>query len=190
MKVIRASTRATKFASPENFTGTVFQDEVVNATAPSRVRATSVSFSPGARTAWHTHPVGQTLYVLYGTGRVQKAGEPPIVLSPGDTVIIPPDVKHWHGAAPDHLFIHLAISESGEDGAGATWLEKVSETEYHATAVRNVPTTLIQPGSEFRLDSLRFVHCKSQHRRQGRKPPMDLWTTQERALTTTPQAPH
>jgi quercetin dioxygenase-like cupin family protein len=135
VKLIRASNRPTKLAAPEHFTGTVLQDEVVTAVAPSRARATSVSFNPGARTAWHTHPVGQTLHVLYGTGRVQEAGKAPVLLSPGDTVLIPPGVKHWHGAAPDHLFIHLAISESGEDGAGAAWWEKVSDAEYHAPAV-------------------------------------------------------
>src|SRR5271154_1993938 len=125
MKDGKDSSRPTKIAPPENFTGTVMQDEVVVGVLPSRLRATSVSFTPGARTAWHTHPVGQTLYVLYGSGRVQKAGEKPIVLSPGDTVQIPPDVKHWHGAAPDRLFIHLAISENTDAGAGTVWLEKV-----------------------------------------------------------------
>ena len=88
MKVIKASSRPTKLAPADNFTGTVMQDEVVVGVAPSRLRATSVSFTPGARTAWHTHPVGQTLYVLYGSGRVQMVGAKPIVLSPGDTVHI------------------------------------------------------------------------------------------------------
>lgn len=135
MQVVKASARATKLAPAANFTGTVMQDEVVTGVPPSRLRATSVSFSPGARTAWHTHPVGQTLYVLYGTGRVQKEGERPIVLSPGDTVMIPPNVRHWHGAAPDRLFIHLAISEVTDDGAGTQWLEHVSDTDYNAPAV-------------------------------------------------------
>jgi quercetin dioxygenase-like cupin family protein len=101
MKITKAGSRPTKPAPAEYFTGTVLQDEVVVGTPPSRLRALSVSFTPGARTAWHTHPVGQTLYVLYGTGRIQKLGEPPVMLCPGDTVVIPPDVKHWHGAAPD-----------------------------------------------------------------------------------------
>ncbi len=99
------------------------------------MRATSVSFTPGARTAWHSHPVGQTLYVLYGTGRVQKEGERPIVLTPGDTVQIPPNVKHWHGAAPDRLFIHLAISENTDTGGSTQWMEKVTEADYAAPAV-------------------------------------------------------
>jgi quercetin dioxygenase-like cupin family protein len=80
--------------------------------------------------------VGQTLYVLYGMGRIQREGEAPVVLSPGDTVMIPPDVKHWHGAAPDRLFIHLAISENAADGSGTQWLEKVADADYSATAVQ------------------------------------------------------
>jgi quercetin dioxygenase-like cupin family protein len=135
VKVIKASSRTTKVAPEAWFTGTVLQDEVVTGSPPSRLRALSVSFTPGARTAWHTHPVGQTLYVLYGTGRVQMEGGRPIVLNPGDTVLIPPDVKHWHGAAPDRLFIHLAISEVTDDGAGTNWLEKVTDAEYGVPAV-------------------------------------------------------
>src|ERR1700722_11988178 len=135
MKVIKASSRPTKLAPAENFTGTVMQDEVVVGVAPSRLRATSVSFTPGARTAWHTHPVGQTLYVLYGSGRVQMVGAKPIVLSPGDTVHIPPDVKHWHGAAPDRLCSHLAISENAADGGGTKWMEKVADADYNTAAV-------------------------------------------------------
>jgi quercetin dioxygenase-like cupin family protein len=92
MKVVKASTRPTKVAAAEYFTGTVLQDEVVVGTPPSRLRALSVTFNPGARTAWHKHPVGQTLYVLYGSGRVCREGEKPIAINPGDTVVIPPDV--------------------------------------------------------------------------------------------------
>ncbi len=135
MRVVKASKRPTKTAPAEYFTGVAMMDEVLVGEPPSRMRATSVSFTPGARTAWHTHPVGQTLYVLYGSGRVQKEGERPIVLSPGDTVMIPPDVRHWHGAAPDRLFIHLALSEVTETGEGTVWLEKVSDADYAATAV-------------------------------------------------------
>jgi quercetin dioxygenase-like cupin family protein len=132
MKVIRASSRSTKTASAEYFTGSVLQDEVVVGTPPSRMRATSVTFNPGARTAWHKHPVGQTLYVLYGSGRVCMKGDKPIVINPGDTVLIPPDVVHWHGAAPDRLMIHLAMSEVTDTGQGTVWLEKVTDAEYTA----------------------------------------------------------
>jgi len=135
MKVIKASSRATKMAPAANFTGTVMMDEVVTGAPPSRLRGLSVSFTPGARTAWHTHPVGQTLYVTYGSGRVQMEGHPPIVLSPGDTVLIPPDVRHWHGAAPDRMFIHLAFQEVTDDGAGTVWLGHVSDADYNAAAV-------------------------------------------------------
>ncbi len=132
MEVVRASTRPTKVAPAEYFTGSVLQDEVVVGASPSRMRATSVTFNPGARTAWHKHPVGQTLYVLYGSGRVCKKGEKPTVINPGDTVVIPPDVVHWHGAAADRLMIHLALSEVTDSGEGTKWLEKVTDAEYAA----------------------------------------------------------
>ena len=133
MKILRATARATKSAPASNFTGTVYQDEVVTGVLPSRLRASVVSFTPGARTYWHTHPVGQTLYCLSGVGRVQREGEPVQALNPGDTVQIPPGVKHWHGAAPDRLFAHLAISENGPNGEGTAWLEAVAEADYTAT---------------------------------------------------------
>jgi quercetin dioxygenase-like cupin family protein len=133
MKVVRAADRATKPAPASNFTGTVLQDEVVTGVAPSRLRASVVSFTPGARTHWHTHPVGQTLYCLSGVGRVQREGEPVQVLNPGDTVLIPPQVRHWHGAAPNRLFAHLAMSENGENGEGTAWFEAVSDKDYTAT---------------------------------------------------------
>ena len=132
MKLVRAAERMTRRAPASNFSGTVFSDEVVTGVAPSKLRASVVSFTPGARTFWHTHPVGQTLYCLSGVGRVQKEGEPVQALHPGDTVLIPPGVKHWHGAAPDRLFSHLAMSETGPDGEGTTWLEAVSEEHYLA----------------------------------------------------------
>jgi quercetin dioxygenase-like cupin family protein len=132
MPVVRASERTTKQGAASTFTGTVFQDEVVVGTAPSRMRASVVSFTPGARTAWHAHPVGQTLYCLSGVGRICFKGEKPQVLNPGDTVMIPPDVSHWHGAAPDRLFAHLAMSENSDTGAGTSWGEHVTDPEYTA----------------------------------------------------------
>jgi quercetin dioxygenase-like cupin family protein len=132
MKVIRSSDRPTKRAPASNFTGTVFSDEVVSGTAPSRMRASVVSFTPGARTAWHSHPVGQTLFCLSGAGRVQREGEQVQEIRAGDTVIIPPDVRHWHGAAPDKLFSHLAMSEHTEAGGGTEWFEYVSDEDYNA----------------------------------------------------------
>lgn len=132
MTVIRVESRPTKLAPAERFTGQVFQDEVIVGEAPSRMRATNVSFSPGARTAWHAHPVGQTLYVVSGVGRLQLEGEPVRELRPGDTGIIPPNTRHWHGAAPDRLFVHLAMSENGDDGSGTEWFELVKDADYAA----------------------------------------------------------
>ena len=132
MAVIRAQQRPTKVAPEANFTGQVWQDEVIVGTQPSRMRATNVSFSPGARTAWHSHPVGQTLYCISGVGRLQLEGEQVQELRPGDTGIIPPNTRHWHGAAGDRFFIHLAMSETGDDGGGTEWFEKVSDGDYNA----------------------------------------------------------
>lgn len=130
-KIIRASDRATKTQPNTTFTGTVYADEVVVGEKPSRMRATRVSFTPGARTFWHTHPVGQTLYCLHGIGRYQLEGSGVVELRPGDTVIIPPGAKHWHGSAPGHLFAHLAMSEVADNGEGTKWLEAVSDADYN-----------------------------------------------------------
>jgi len=131
MTVLRASQRPTKQQPAANFTGEVFSDEIVTGKSPSRMRASVVSFTPGGRTAWHSHPVGQTLYCLSGAGRVQFEGAPVQELRPGDTVQIPPDTRHWHGAAPDKLFAHLAMSELSDKGEGTRWFEKVSDADYH-----------------------------------------------------------
>lgn len=111
------------------FTGRVRQDPVIEAPAPARVRALVVTFEPGARTAWHTHPLGQTLYVMSGLGRAQSAGGPVREIGPGDTVWFAPGEKHWHGAAPGNGLVHLAIQEA-LDGVHVDWLEQVSEAEY------------------------------------------------------------
>jgi quercetin dioxygenase-like cupin family protein len=133
MTVLRASARATKQGAAENFAGVVWQDEVVVPREPSRMRAAVVSFTPGARTAWHAHPVGQVLYCLSGVGRICIGkGSRPQAIYPGDTVLIPPDTWHWHGAAPDRLFAHLAMSETGNEGQGTRWSEQVTEDEYKA----------------------------------------------------------
>ena len=132
--VIRAGARNTRRGAAETFTGVVFQDPVITAEAPSRLGGSVVTFTPGARTAWHSHPVGQTLFCLSGVGRICFKGEKPQVLNPGDTVNIPPDTMHWHGASPDRLFSHLALSEAGEQGQGAAWGAHVSDTEYNEPA--------------------------------------------------------
>lgn len=132
MKVIRSANRTTRTAPASNFTGTVLNDEVVVGTAPSRMRASVVTFTPGARTAWHSHPVGQTLYCLSGAGRVQREGEQVQEIRAGDTVIIPPNTRHWHGSAPGKLFSHLAMSELNDKGEGTSWFEHVSDADYSA----------------------------------------------------------
>ena len=132
MTVIRAAARKTRSAPAANFTGTVFNDEIIAPAAPSRLRGSVVTFTPGARTAWHAHPVGQTLYCLSGIGRVQFTGGPVQALHPGDTVAIPPDTRHWHGAAPDRIFAHIALSETTADGGSTQWFEHVSDADYAA----------------------------------------------------------
>jgi quercetin dioxygenase-like cupin family protein len=129
-RIMRAAARPTNKAPAGNFTGLVLHEEVFAPEAPSRLRASRVCFTPGGRTNWHTHAVGQVLYVLSGVGRYQTQGEVVQMLLPGDTVVIPPGVKHWHGAAPDHMMAHLAMSESNEKGEATTWLEPVSDADY------------------------------------------------------------
>jgi quercetin dioxygenase-like cupin family protein len=115
----------------DSFTGTVWQDPIIEAAAPARIRASRVSFEPGARTAWHTHPLGQTLYVVSGFGRVQSWGGPIREIRPGDIVWFEPGEKHWHGAAPNSCMAHIAMQEA-LDGKHVTWLEHVTDAEYGA----------------------------------------------------------
>lgn len=129
MDITSATKKATRRANAEWFTGTVWQDPIVEAPAPARVRSARVAFEPGARTNWHTHPLGQTLYVVHGIGHVQKKGGPVEVIRAGDTVYIPPDEKHWHGGTPTHGMVHIAIHEfDGEKHV--TWMEPVTDEEY------------------------------------------------------------
>jgi quercetin dioxygenase-like cupin family protein len=118
----------------EWFTGTVFIDAVAAPAGPSRLAAASVHFSPGARTAWHTHPLGQTIFVLEGIGRCQSEGGPVQEISPGDRVFFESGERHWHGAAPNRFMTHLAMQQADEDGNVVTWGEHVSEDEYGAAA--------------------------------------------------------
>ncbi len=121
--------RPTRRASPDWFTGTVWQDPVVEAPAPARVRSAVVRFDPGARTNWHTHPLGQTLHVVGGFGYARTWEGPLIELRPGDTVWIAPGEKHWHGAGPKTAMTHIAIHEA-LDGSHVDWLEPVSDQQY------------------------------------------------------------
>lgn len=129
MDIMAAGTRPSKLASADWFTGTVWQDPLVEAPEPARVRALRVAFEPGARTAWHTHPLGQSLYVVSGVGLVGTRNGSPQVIRPGDTIWIPPGEEHWHGAGPETSMVHIAIQEAFEGGV-ATWLEHVSDVDY------------------------------------------------------------
>jgi quercetin dioxygenase-like cupin family protein len=113
----------------EYFTGTVWQDPIIEAPAPARVRQAWVRFEPGARTNWHVHPLGQTIHITAGIGRVQAWGGPIQEVRAGDTVFFAPNEKHWHGAAPTVAMTHLATQEA-LDGTHVTWMEKVSDEQY------------------------------------------------------------
>ena len=119
----------TKTMGADAFTGTVLQDPIIEAPAPARVRAARVSFLPGARTAWHTHPLGQTLYVISGCGRAQTWGGPVREIRAGDVIWIPPGEKHWHGAGPTTAMVHVAMQEA-LDGKHVEWLEHVTDEQY------------------------------------------------------------
>jgi quercetin dioxygenase-like cupin family protein len=129
MEIKRAAATFARRAPADAFTGTVWQDPIVDAPAPARIRAARVTFEPGARTAWHTHPLGQTLHVLTGVGRVQLWGGPVREICAGDTVWIAPNEKHWHGAGPKTGMSHFALQEN-LDGVHVTWLEHVSDADY------------------------------------------------------------
>lgn len=129
MDIFRCGASPSRRAPADAFTGTVWQDPIVEAPTPARVRASRVSFEPGARTAWHTHPLGQTLHVISGAGRVQTFGGPVREIRAGDSVWIPPGEKHWHGAAPTTGMIHIAMQES-LDGNHVTWMEHVTDAQY------------------------------------------------------------
>ncbi len=129
MDIFHPDARPTRRASADAFTGTVWQDPIVDAPSPARVKAARVSFEPGARTHWHTHPLGQTLHVVSGIGRVQSWGGLVREIRPGDSVWIPPGEKHWHGAAPATGMVHIAIHEH-EGGEHVVWMEPVTDDEY------------------------------------------------------------
>ena len=130
MEIKRAGSQASVKGPAEWFTGTVRIDPLfLNATAPSRLTGASVTFEPGARTAWHSHPLGQTLIVTAGCGRVQHEGGRIEEIHPGDVVWFPPGEKHWHGASHTTAMTHIAIQEQ-LDGKSADWMEQVSDEQY------------------------------------------------------------
>jgi len=131
MDIHRSGSQPSGIGPAEWFTGTVRVDPLFQAPDPARVLGASVTFEPGARTAWHTHPLGQTLIVTAGAGRAQRWGGPIEEIQPGDVVWIPPGEKHWHGAAPTTAVTHIAVQEQ-LNGKAVDWMEKVSDEEYRS----------------------------------------------------------
>lgn len=132
MEIKRAGSRPSTKGQEDYFTGRVRLDPLIEATEPARILAVSVTFEPGARTAWHTHPLGQTLIVTAGCGWVQRVGGPVEVIRPGDVVWFAPGEKHWHGATATTGMTHIAVAEK-LNGKAADWLEQVSDLEYTAS---------------------------------------------------------
>ena len=130
MKITHSGTMPSATPPEDYFTGTVRLDPLFSAEEPGRTSGAHVTFEPGARTAWHTHPAGQTLIVTFGRGRVQREGGPIEEISQGDVVWFPAGEKHWHGASPETAMSHIAIQES-IDGTPVTWMEKVSDEDYN-----------------------------------------------------------
>jgi quercetin dioxygenase-like cupin family protein len=129
MEIKRSGSQSSSEGPADYFTGTVQIDPLFEAQEPARVRGASVTFDPGARTAWHTHPLGQTLIVTAGCGRAQRWGGPIEEIRPGDVVSIAPNEKHWHGAAPTTAMTHIAIQEA-LDGKVVDWMEHVTDEQY------------------------------------------------------------
>jgi quercetin dioxygenase-like cupin family protein len=129
MDIKRAGSQPSAKGPAEYFTGTVRVDPLFQAPTPARVAGVAVTFEPGARTAWHTHPLGQTLIVISGGGRVQRLGGAIEEIRPGDVVWFPPGEKHWHGASPTTAMTHIAVKEA-LDGKAVDWMEQVSDEQY------------------------------------------------------------
>jgi 4-carboxymuconolactone decarboxylase len=141
--VTRSEAQTSRQGPAENFTGSVRVNQPFQTSAPGRVSGARVTFEPGARTAWHSHPLGQTLIVTSGVGRVQRWGDPVDEIRPGDVVWIPAGQKHWHGASPTKSMSHIAIAER-LDGRSVDWMEKVTDEQY-AAPVRPRPAAAAAP---------------------------------------------
>jgi quercetin dioxygenase-like cupin family protein len=131
MQITKNSTE-TMTGPSEWFTGTVYIDPIATPSEPSRLSGNSVHFTPGSRTAWHTHPNGQTIYVTEGIGLCQRQGGPIEMIRPGDSVFFEPGENHWHGAAPKRFMTHLAMQQVDDQGSPAAWGEHVTDDEYNA----------------------------------------------------------
>ncbi len=139
IRITRSGAQTSRQGPAEHFKGSVRVDPLFQAKAPARASGGQVTFEAGARTAWHTHPLGQTLIVTAGVGRVQRWGDPAEEIRPGGVVWIPPGQKHWHGAAPNSSMTHIAISEA-LDGKSVEWMEQVDDSQYNAPAAGPAPT--------------------------------------------------
>ena len=149
MKIVDVADQATMLGPAQNFTGAVWSRGVATGEPPEALHVASVTFEPGARTFWHHHPRGQILIAVAGVGRFQSENGPVIALAPGDSVTISPGEVHWHGAAPDQLFVHTSIQAADAAGVQAIWLHPVGEHDYHQTPLarsdsgKNKPTELV-----------------------------------------------
>ena len=132
MKITRSSIETQK-GPADWFTGDVYIDAVASPDEMNRAAAALVHFTPGARTAWHTHPFGQTIFVVEGVGRCQREGGPVEEIRPGDRVFFEPGENHWHGAAPNRFMVHTAMQQADESGSPVTWGEHVTDEQYTAT---------------------------------------------------------
>src|SRR5438067_11888088 len=130
---ITRNTSETGLGPSEWFTGAVYLDAVASPSGPLRLSVASVHFTPAARTAWHTHPHGQTIFVTEGVGRCQREGGPIEVIRPGDRVFFEPGENHWHGAAPNRFMVHIAMQQNDEKGSPVTWGRQVTDEEYGAS---------------------------------------------------------
>jgi quercetin dioxygenase-like cupin family protein len=133
MEIKRAGSQPSGQGPADWFTGTVRIDPLFQPTAPARAAGAAVTFEPGARTAWHTHPLGQMLVVMAGAGRAQRWDGPIEEIRPGDVVWFPPGEKHWHGASPTTAMTHIAVQEQLE-GKAVDWMEKVTDAQYQGRA--------------------------------------------------------
>ena len=134
MHMTRGTSLDTNAGPSDWFTGTVYLDTIASPAPPSRLAAASVHFTPGAHTAWHTHPYGQTIFVVEGICLCQGRGGGAEAVHPGDRVYFEPGEEHWHGASPDRFMTHIAMQEADESGSVVTWGERVSDEEYAAAA--------------------------------------------------------
>ena len=131
MKITQNNSVPTGKGPAERFTGNVYVDPIRNPDEQTAIGAAHVRFTPGARTAWHHHPKGQTLYVTDGVGYVCRRGGEPELIKPGDVIYIEPGEEHWHGATEDRFMAHVAMQQADEHGSVVTWLEHVTDEEYH-----------------------------------------------------------